>query len=210
MELLPLFPLKLVVFPGENLNLHIFEPRYKQLISEVENDGIEFGIPPYINDKLMPVGTVMELVKVEKRYPNGELDIKTKGKGLFEIHEFIPKAPDKLYSAGKIGMIKNQPAGEKELSEIIIEHIKKLYVAMEIKRPAPDNADTFQTFAVGHHVGFNLEQEYQMLTISDERKRQEFMLNHLEKLIPIVVEMEALRKKAQMNGHFKNLPPLIN
>ncbi|MEO1628994.1 MAG: LON peptidase substrate-binding domain-containing protein, partial [Bacteroidota bacterium] len=46
----PLFPLKLVVYPGEQLNLHIFEPRYKQLIRECEQNKVTFGIPAFIND----------------------------------------------------------------------------------------------------------------------------------------------------------------
>ena len=60
---------------------------------------------------------------------------------------------------------------------------------------------------MGHHVGLSLEQEYELLSISSEEDRQDYMLEHLERLIPIVKDMETLRKRVQMNGHFKNIIP---
>jgi len=53
---LPLFPLSLVVFPGEYLNLHIFELRYRQLINECDEEGMTFGIPPAFENKLASFG----------------------------------------------------------------------------------------------------------------------------------------------------------
>ena len=50
--MLALFPLQLIVYPGERLPLHIFEKRYQQLITDCENEGIAFGIPSYIDEKL--------------------------------------------------------------------------------------------------------------------------------------------------------------
>ncbi len=92
-DFLPLFPLQLVVFPGEKLNLHIFEPRYKQLIREVEQNGTTFGIPSYIDGKVMDVGTEIRLISVEKRYEDGQMDIRTEGMGLFRIIELYRVAP---------------------------------------------------------------------------------------------------------------------
>ena len=63
---LPLFPLRLVAFPGEDLNLHIFEPRYKELIQECDEKGITFGLPPFIDDKMQTFGTVDPKVLAEK------------------------------------------------------------------------------------------------------------------------------------------------
>ena len=63
---LPLFPLQLVVYPGEKLNLHIFEPRYKQLIQECQEQGTTFGIPAFIDSEIMSIGTEIELLKIEK------------------------------------------------------------------------------------------------------------------------------------------------
>ena len=67
-DFLPLFPLKLVVYPGEQLNLHIFEPRYKQLIREAEHNGTTFGIPAFIEENVMDIGTEIKLLSIEKRH----------------------------------------------------------------------------------------------------------------------------------------------
>ncbi len=89
MSLLPLFPLQIVAYPGESVNLHIFEPRYKQLINEVDAEGKTFGITPYISKKMMQFGTEMELLEIVNRKPNGELDIRTRGVGIYKLNEFF-------------------------------------------------------------------------------------------------------------------------
>lgn len=206
-KLLPLFPLQLVVFPSENLNLHIFEPRYKQLVKECEEEGITFGIPAYIDGKVMTVGTEIKLLSVEKRYSNGEMDIKTQGVGLFSIKKFHRTAPQKLYSAGDVSKLPHDTKGDVVANTQILELVEELFSLMNIKKSVPSDPAAFVTYDLAHHVGFSLEQEYQFLCVTDERSRQEFMRMHLEKLIPIVKEMENLRKRAEMNGHFKNIIP---
>jgi uncharacterized protein len=75
-------------FPANRLNLHIFEPRYKQLIQDIEaSTKGSFGIAVYM-DKLMPFGTEVELEEVSKVYDDGRMDIKTRGKRVFEILSF--------------------------------------------------------------------------------------------------------------------------
>ena len=101
----PIFPLNIVVYPGENLNLHIFEPRYKQLISECQAAKKPFGIPTVIDNKVQEFGSMVEITEVSKIYESGEMDIKTKGIKVFRILEMIEEIPDKLYG----GAIVNNP-----------------------------------------------------------------------------------------------------
>lgn len=205
---LPLFPLRLVAFPGEDLNLHIFEPRYKQLINECEEKGITFGIPAFIDDKVQPIGTEIELLSIDQRYPKGEMDIRTRGIGLFRIREYFRDVEDKLYSGAEVERIKFDVEGDMLRSEKILNYLAELYALMDIKKPLPKLDHSFNTYSIGHLVGFSLEQEYEMLTLPEEQRRQDYMLEHLSQLIPSARKMEALRKKIQMNGHFKNeLPP---
>src|SRR5450432_387114 len=103
---IPIFPLGIVVYPGENLNLHIFEPRYKQLILECHTSKKPFGIPTVIENKMQEYGSLMEITELSEVYDNGEMDIKTKGIKIFRILEIIKELPDKLYS----GAIVNYPA----------------------------------------------------------------------------------------------------
>lgn len=204
---LPLFPLGLVAFPGEDLNLHIFEPRYKQLIHECDAKGITFGMPAYIDEKMQLIGTELELVSIEKTYDSGEMDVKTKGKGLFKIIEFFKDIEDRLYSGAEVERLDFELKGDFLKYEKILQCIAELYKILNIKKPLPELDGAFNTYRIAHLVGFSIEQEYEMLTIVDEKRRQNFMLSHLEKLIPTAKEMEELRKKVQMNGHFKNILP---
>ena len=80
---IPIFPLGIVLYPGESLNLHIFEPRYKQLITECFAEKKMFGIPTVVNNQLNEMGTLAEIVEISSTYENGEMDIKTKGVKVF-------------------------------------------------------------------------------------------------------------------------------
>ncbi|MEL7221839.1 MAG: LON peptidase substrate-binding domain-containing protein, partial [Bacteroidota bacterium] len=65
---LALFPLQIIAFPGEAVNLHIFEPRYRQLITDCVEEGITFGIPSFVNGKVNEFGTEVKLIKIEKTH----------------------------------------------------------------------------------------------------------------------------------------------
>ena len=102
---IPVFPLNIIVYPNEPLNLHIFEPRYKQLIKECLQASKSFGMPVVLNKKVQEYGTVMEITELVKEYPGGEMDIRARGTQIFRVLEIIKEIPDKLYS----GAIVNYP-----------------------------------------------------------------------------------------------------
>lgn len=209
-KFLPLFPLQLVVFPGESLNLHIFEPRYRQLIQECEEEDITFGIPAFIGNDVMEIGTEIKLLNVEKRHSNGELDIKTQGIGLFRIQKFYKETPGKLYSGAEVELIVGDDQSDLIIVEKILENMHQLFALLRLDKKLPENLQKFRTYDWGHHVGFTLQEEYELLCILDETERQEVMLEHLERVLPTVKEMENLRQRVLMNGHFKNIiPPKI-
>jgi len=204
---LPLFPLQIVAFPGEEVNLHIFEPRYRQLMQDCEEEGITFGLIAYLDGKVQEYGTELKLTKVEKRYPDGKLDVRTKGLGVFRMYEFFDTAPGKIYAGGRVEHLEDNPKGDFLKNEKILELLDQFFQSLRISKPLPDNTEDFRTFDIAHHVGFSLEQEYAFLQIRSERERQEAIIAHLETMLPVVREMEELRQKIQMNGHFKNLNP---
>ncbi len=204
---LPLFPLQIVAFPGEEVNLHVFEPRYRELMKDCEAEGITFGLIAYIDGKVQEYGTELELTSVEKRYPDGKLDVRTRGLGTFRLYEFYNKAPGKLYAGGRIERLEDHTKGDFLKNEKILELLEQFFESLRISKSIPDNNEDFRTFDVAHHVGFSLEEEYDFLQIRNERERQEAIISHLEKMLPVVREMEELRRKVQMNGHFKNIIP---
>ncbi len=207
-EIIPLFPLKLVVFPTEQLNLHIFEPKYKQLIKDCYEQNLSFGIPPVFNNKVSDYGTLLNLMEISKQYDEGEMDIKTLGAKRFKILELYKNAPDeKLYAAAKVEYISENLNGRKVFYKLLLSKVKDLFSILKINKTLPQKGEEFTTYRLAHYVGFSLEQEYDFLKIPDELSRQEFMLSHLEQMIPMVREMERLRKLAAMNGHFKDIIP---
>jgi len=203
---LPFFPLKLAAFPGEQLNLHVFEPRYKQLINECIEESKTFGIPVF-GENMRKFGSEMELVRVVKRYPDGEMDIITRCLRAFEIVTFDEKAPGKLYSGGEIEPIENIHDGSEEQWQDLKRLGKELISVLKMNEALDVDLLT-NSFELAHKLGLSLEQEYDMLQMPCESQRQTYMINHLERALPLIREMENAKDRIKMNGHFQHHDPL--
>jgi Lon protease-like protein len=203
---IPIFPLGIVVYPGEQLNLHIFEPRYKQLISDCVAQKKPFGIPAVIENKLQDVGSLVEVVEVSQLYDNGEMDIKTKGQQVFRILEVIKDIPDKLYSGAIVSYPDNRQQGIAGLMEKVMSVVKELHSVLKVNKDFKKELNDLTSYDVAHHIGLSLEEEYELLCLLDERQRQEYLKRYLAKTIATVNSMEKLKEKIQLNGHFKDLP----
>ena len=202
---IPIFPLNIVVFPTENLNLHIFEPKYKQLIVECMTQQKEFGIPTVLNGKISDTGVLVKILSIEKEYANGELDIKTKGLKLFTILEIIKEIPDKLYSGAIVSYPRNSTEGIEPKMKKIIEEVKYFHELLDVKKDYKKTDDELSTYDIAHHVGMTLEQEYEFLNLLKENQRQEYIQRHLKKIIPTIEDLQHLKKRIQLNGHFRKL-----
>lgn len=202
---IPIFPLGIVVYPGENLNLHIFEPRYKQLIKECSENKKSFGIPAVIDNRLQERGTLMTVTEVSKVYDNGEMDIKTKGERVFRTLEIIKEVPDKLYSGAIVNYPDNKEQGDIELMRRVMNGIRELHKLLNVSKDFNKPDEELKTYEVAHHVGLTLQEEYELLGLMDELQRLEYLKRHLTKVLPLVAEMEGLKEKIKQNGHFKNL-----
>jgi Lon protease-like protein len=205
---IPIFPLGIVVYPGENLNLHIFEPRYKQLINECHSQKKQFGIPTVIENRLQDYGSLVELIEVTKVDEKDEMDIKTRGSKIFRILEVIKEVPDKLYSGAIVNYPETNEEGNRELMKKVMNSIRELHKLLKVDKDFKKKDDEVKAYDVAHHVGLSLEEEYEMLHLLQERQRQEYLKRHLTKVIPLVAEMEQLREKIKLNGHFRNLSGL--
>lgn len=205
---IPIFPLGIVLYPGENLNLHIFEPRYKQLIQECVAEKKLFGIPAIIENRMQEMGSLVEITELTKIHGNGEMDIKTKGTKVFRILEVIKNVPDKLYSGAIVNYPENYEQDTPELMRKVVNSIRELHRLLKISKEFKKSGLELKSYDVAHHAGLSLEEEYELLGLMDERQRLEYLKRHLTKVIPLVAEMEALKEKVKLNGHFKNLSGL--
>ncbi len=209
MELLPLFPLSLIAFPKEKLNLHIFEPRYRELITECFEKEKTFGIPPFQTNQPLEIGTEMELVEISKVYDDGKMDIKTKGIRTFKIHEFYSKVSGKLYPGGEVEFIPQESEKSNILQfQQVMTMVEELYGIMDLDQPVPEWDVEFSIYEIAHKLGLSFDQEMALLKTTSEAARMSFIQKHLEQFLPKVKEMMALKARVQMNGHFKNaIPP---
>jgi Lon protease-like protein len=202
---IPIFPLGIVVYPGENVNLHIFEPRYKQLVKDCHENKKPFGIPAVLNNKLQENGTLVSVTELSKMYDNGEMDIKTKGERVFRMLEVIKDVPDKLYSGAIVNYPDNKEQGDIELMRKVMNGIRELHKLLNVSKDFKKPDEELKAYEVAHHIGLTLEEEYELLGLMNELQRQEYIKRHLTKVLPMVAEMESLKEKIKQNGHFKNL-----
>lgn len=203
---IPIFPLGVIVYPGEDLNLHIFEPRYKQLIKDCTDQKKSFGIPAVIEKKLQDHGTLVEITEISKIYDNGEMDIKTRGVQVFRILELIKEIPDKLYSGAIVNYPDNHRLGKPALMQKVLAGVHDLHKLLKVTKEYKKKEEELTSYDIAHHVGLSLQQEYELLALFDEKQRQEYLKRHLAKVIPTVAVMEQLKEKIKLNGHFKDLP----
>lgn len=202
---LPLFPLNLVVFPNEKLNLHIFEPRYKALVNDCWQSGNHFGIPSYVTSKI-EYGTEMEITEIFKTYKDGRMDIKTIGHSVFKVEEFSNPWPEKKYSAGQVTDLESVWDYTSSKLEML-DLLDQLYGKLDIDQEVEYHMET-PVFHLAHKVGLSKIQEYSLLQITHESKRVRFLITHLKKLLPKLSKAAEIRNRIKMNGHFRQMDSL--
>ena len=207
---IPVFPLGIVVYPGESVNLHIFEPRYKQLITECYAEGKPFGIPPVLKSGMGEMGTLAEVVEIAEVYEDGQMDIKTRGLKVFRILEIVKSLPDKLYSGAIVTYPPNMVAQKPLIMNTVAANIRILHGLLKLNKEFTKVDDQLLSYDVAHHAALSVDEEYELLALLREDQRLEYLKRHLQKVIPVVTEMETLKERVKLNGHFKNLSSDFN
>jgi len=201
----PIFPLGIVVYPNEKLNLHIFEERYKQLVNFCFSEQKPFGIPTVINDKVSDTGTLVTVMEIVKTYEDGRMDIRTEGGSVFKILEVVKTVPDKLYSGAIVNYPPNNEGRNIIMMRKVVEDIRELHKLLNVSKDFKKHDDELVSYDVAHHAGLSLEEEYELLGLMYESQRLEYLKRHLKKIIPIINGAESLRERVHLNGHFKEL-----
>jgi len=202
---IPIFPLELIVYPGEHLNLHIFEPRYKQLISESVTNDKPFGIPAVIGRRMEEMGTLVRVLEVTNTYEDGRMDIKTEGISVFKILEVVKELPGKLYSGAIVHYPENNQNGSPKLMSQVMSGIREMYKQLKVTKQFSKPEDQLLSYDVAHHMALSPEDEYRVLQLLQEIQRQEFLKRHLTRVLPMLEEMEKLKGRIKLNGHFKEV-----
>lgn len=206
-KFIPIFPLPIVVYPGEKLNLHIFEPRYKQLINECNIEQKPFCIPILFQNELMEFATEIQLIKIVKLSKDGAMDISITGIKILKILEIIKEIPLKLYSGAIVS----------EINNILDNHIKtntefeqlciELFNILGIYKDIFKSDFVLNTFNVAHLIGFTLLEEIELLRHQSETSRQKLILQHIKKILPEAYRMIDIQEKAKLNGQYRMIHP---
>ena len=203
---LRLFPLNLVAFPGEELNLHIFEDRYKQLVEECLTQQISFGIPSYVHAAL-EFGTEVKIKQLVRKYEDGRMDISTEATRVFKVKSFENPVKGKLYAGGEVEFQDNIYDIDIGHHHQMVELLREFYAALHLDQEI-HVAEDAMSFHIAHKIGLSLEEEYELLKLPRESERQTFVVVHLKKAIPLLREIERTKQLIQMNGHFKHFDKL--
>ncbi|MBC2839941.1 LON peptidase substrate-binding domain-containing protein [Robiginitalea sp. SC105] len=204
--ILPLFPLQSVFFPGESVPLHIFEQRYKELITDCRREAQTFGIPVYIQNTIA-FGTEVQLKDIVNTYADGSMDVVCVARQVFRVVRFQPVLEGKLYPGGEVRFIDSVNDATPGQTEAVFEACRELYELMDVSF-GPVRRELFNSFTLAHKMGLSFEQEYQLLQIPNESARLEFLLNHLGETSRVLRQLNETRERIEMNGHFRNFDPL--
>ncbi len=203
---LPLFPLGLVLYPGEAIPLHIFEPRYREMIAACLEDDRPFGIALAEEDGLNRVGCTARVVRVTKRHGDGRLDIKVRGEQRFRIGS-VDDALSYLTVDGTYVPDAPTDSADGDLRERAITlHMKLLELGGRTLRPSLYETEQV-SYALAHNAGLENAQKQHVLELPSEGERLRFLVTHFETFIPEIEAKEKLRRKVQSNGHFRDFPP---
>jgi Lon protease-like protein len=198
-SLLPLFPLDVVLFPAAPLPLHIFEPRYKEMIGECLEQKQLFGVVRAQETNLADVGCTAEIIAVTKTYDDGRLDIVTQGRERFEI---LGLNQDRAFLRGEILYVTDEPGkpSEQEIAHAVDLHRQILALANS-EQDLPAEEDSLLSFHLAGSLPLDLDFKQKMLSLRSEAQRIQSVITYFEGILPNLRRAVTARQKAGGNGH---------
>jgi Lon protease-like protein len=199
-SLLPLFPLDLVLFPGASLPLHIFEPRYKEMISECLNRKKSFGVVRAKEEGVAEIGCTAEIITVAKKYPDGRMDIVTEGRERFEVMQVSQERP---FLQAEVLFLRDEPG--QASSEEIAQALKLQGEIIQLAGTAPlirSQTDSSQlSFDLVGPLPLDLDFKQTLLAMKSEAERMQGVISYFEAILPNLRRTVRVRQKAGGNGH---------
>jgi Lon protease-like protein len=196
-NLLPLFPLDVVLFPGAPLPLHIFEPRYKEMIGECLEQKIPFGMVRVRESALAEVGCTAVILNVTKRYDDGRLDIAAEGKQRFKI---VQLNQERSFLRGEVTFFEDQVSrvAKAKLETAVQLHQELFEVLGQTVEADPDVPSL--SFHLAHELPVDLDFKQTLLEMKSEAERIETLIEYYRESIPKVEKTLRVRDKAAGNG----------
>ena len=203
-ERIPLFPLNVVLLPGVELPLHIFEPRYRAMMKSCLEEKSEFGMLLSLPKGVAHVGCTAEILEVAKRYSDGRMDILTVGRDPFRVVELFTEDP---LLEGHVDYLDDRetptnPRIQRELVELF-EACHTL-VFEDFPKNLEGVPEEQLSYLIAAALPMDLLWKQQILELRSEADRQERLVAYLREWAPHLQKSEAVRQRAGGNGHGLN------
>src|SRR3954447_8159903 len=196
----PLFPLGLVLLPGEVVPLHIFEDRYKQMIGECLDEEREFGILWLADDELKDVGCAARVTRVLERFEDGRLNILVEGTAPFRMERRIG---DMAYPAGDIVLLEDDPATDDAALERARAAYADLVEEVTDERPEPEILSEMGAYGMAATVDINAAAKQSLLEMRSEPARLEELEGLFGEALRRIRTAARVAEQASGNGHLK-------
>jgi Uncharacterized protein, similar to the N-terminal domain of Lon protease len=197
---LPLFPLNVVLLPGADLPLHIFEPRYRQMVRECLDTQSPFGLLLALPNGIAGIGCTAEILEVTKRYPDGRFDIVTVGREPFRVVELSNGEP---LLRGEVDFLEDRPS---PINSSICRELNDLYetchtlIFGDYPRDLCSAPDSNISYQVAAELPMDLLWKQRILELRCEAERQERLVAYLREWAPHLQQTTVLRARAASAG----------
>lgn len=201
---IPLFPLNVVLLPGADLPLHIFEPRYLEMVDRCLKEKSEFGVLLALPKGVTRVGCTAEIIEVANRHKDETMDILTVGRERFRVIEFFEENP---LTEAQVDYLEDRdaaanPSMRRELLELY-ETCHTLIFEDYPKNTGSDQSAQL-SFVIAGTLPMDLLLKQQILELRSESERQERLVGYLRAWAPHLQKTGVLRQRAGGNGHGLN------
>lgn len=189
---IPLFPLGIFPLPGELVPLHIFEPRYRELLYDAESRDFSFGIYFNHTSNTRKLGSLVKLESVIKRHVGGESDIIVKCIDLFEMTTLYRTFNDKTYPGGEVSFWNvgvSDPVNEKLQQEFI-----QYLLLINISRPLQKSS----SFQIANELNLDMNDRLKFVQF-DPQKRENFLHSRLSFQMHLLIEADKLKDSFHLN-----------
>jgi ATP-dependent Lon protease len=202
-ERIPLFPLNVVLLPGAELPLHIFEPRYREMVHKCTRERSEFGMLLATPDGIARVGCTAEIMEILLRYPDGRMDIVTVGRAPFRAVELFT---ENALLEGQVDYLEDAESSDARPKQELVELYETCHTLIFGDYPKNIDVETRQPFSflVSATLPMDLLWKQQILEVRSEIERQERLVSYLRGWAPHLQKVENGRAKSAGNGHGLN------
>ena len=183
-SLLPIFPLDLVLLPGVPLPLHIFEPRYREMIAECLERKKPFGVVRVSSDGVADIGCTAEIMSVTKKYDDGRMDILTRGVERFEV---IHVNNDRSFLQAEISVVQDEDEPSKPSAQLVTQAMRLHAEIAKLAGTEPSGPDEHAgnlSFLLAGSLPLDLDFKQKLLSTLSEARRLEAVIGYLEAVLP--------------------------